>query len=179
MTKRTAMTTNGDLAFAHTGNHFVEFFSKAGSLRVDKNTKDGKDEILALFTNAFHADRLMALRLMFWVRGIREGGAGNRDAFRTCLRWLGKNEPEIASANVHLVPKYGRWDDLESLYGTAAEDSAVSLWAGAIRNQDRLACKWACRRDGRLARHLRLTPKQFRQLVVAGSDTVEQKMCAQ
>lgn len=176
MAKRTARTTNGDLAYSHTGSHFTEFFSKAGSLRAP----DGKPnrDLINLFNEAFKADRMLALRLMFWSRGFREGGAGNRSGFRCILNWLAKNEPDIAIANVHFIPKYGRWDDLYALYGTEAEEAALSLWAGAIRNQDRLACKWADRKDRKLGSYMRLCPKAFRQMVVAGSNTVEQLMCA-
>jgi hypothetical protein len=58
----------------------------------------------------------------------------------------------------------------------------MEFWAMAIRNGNGLAAKWAPRK-GAEAAELRntmgLSPKMYRKMIVAGSNTVEQKMCAQ
>lgn len=73
----------------------------------------------------------------------------------------------------------GRWDDLEALYGTPLERDALRLWAGAIKEGNGLAAKWADRQDNKLRKYMKLTPKGFRDLVVENTKVVEQQMCAQ
>ncbi len=105
-------------------------------------------------------------------------GAGNRSAFRACLRWVAETYPEWIQSNVSLIPHYGRWDDLEALYGTPCERDALRIWSEAIKEKHGLACKWADRKDNKLRAYMKLTPKVYRKMVVSGTDVVEQKMCS-
>jgi hypothetical protein len=110
-------------------------------------------------------------------------GAGNRQGFRDIIQWLGDNETEWVAANIHLIPMYGRWDDLMALYGTAAEPFALELWADAIQSDDAsvtpLACKWADRQDSKLRKACGLGPKEFRKLVSEKTGwVVEKSMCS-
>ena len=56
---------------------------------------------------------------MFWCRDIR-GGQGERAVFKALLKYLVKQNINLATRLIKLVPEYGRWDDLLVL-----EDSAV------------------------------------------------------
>jgi hypothetical protein len=105
-------------------------------------------------------------------------GAGNRSAFRACINWLATNYPDWVVANIALIPEYGRWDDLESLYGTPCERDALRLWSKNIKEGQGLACKWAGRKDNKLRAYMKMTPKDYRQMVVRGTNVVEQQMCA-
>jgi len=49
--------------------------------------------------------------LAFYIRDCR-GGKGERWLGRRCLIWLFINEPSFFSKVAHLIPEYGRWDDL-------------------------------------------------------------------
>ena len=178
MATKTHRGHNGDLCLEHSGNTLVEFFSKAGSLFEKKGTfYDGEAKALDLFKPAFQSDRLVAMKLLFWLRDIR-GGSGNKSGFRSCLNWLAQNYPEWVSANITMIPECGRWDDLESLYGTPCERDALRLWSKNIKEGHGLACKWAGRKDNKLRAYMQLPPKEYRQMVVRGTNVVEQQMCA-
>ena len=72
------------LAFAgvETGAKVVDLFYKIGASR-------GKN-ITPLFEKAYQADRVLALRTLFWARDIR-GGAGERQIFRDLLLFIEAN----------------------------------------------------------------------------------------
>ena len=53
--------------------------------------------------------------LAFHIRDCR-GGKGERDLGRLILRWLLINHPCKFSKIFHLIPEYGRWDDLLYLF---------------------------------------------------------------
>jgi hypothetical protein len=140
-------TNEGAFAFEHSLDHCLEFFSKAGSLYENKtHFYDNNESALSLFQKAYISDKETSLKLLFWLRNCR-GGAGNRSAFRSIIKWLGINDPETLNKNIPLIPKYGRWDDLRSLYKTKSHKIAVEFWAEALRNKDILAAKWADRTD--------------------------------
>ena len=109
-------TENGAKAKNTSGDACLDFFSTAGSVR------DASDERkYSLFINAFNEDPLSALRILFYVRDVR-GGLGERYTFRTILHEAAKKHPEAIRPNLHLIPEYGRWDDLYSLIDTKCED---------------------------------------------------------
>lgn len=178
MSKMTATTANGDMCFEHSGDLFVEFFSKAGSL-FTKKTKTYYEEssALELFKPCWYANKEMAMKLLMWVRNCR-GGAGNRSGFTSILTWIANEDPEWIIANIDMVPKYGRYKDLLALYGTSVERYALKLWATKIKEMDGLACKWAGRQDNKLRAYMKMTPKDYRQWVVKYTSVVEQKMCS-
>ena len=178
---------NGDFAYSNTGDPLVEFFSKAGSvLKRGKNRPyygDNKPcEPMDLFIDAFATDELKAFKLAMWLRDCR-GGAGVRGGFRDILVWLSITYPSWVNANIHLVPLYGRWDDLIVLMGTTCEDTAIELWVDAIKKQDGLACKWAPREKSdkatfhKLRKKLKLSPGDFRKTISTGTNVVETAMC--
>jgi len=141
-------TNENSMQYEHSLDHCVEFFSKAGSLYDNHSTSfyENKEDVLDLFINSWIHNKEITFKLLLWLRSIR-GGAGNRSGFRKCLKWLGDNEPVWVRNNIELIPEYGRWDDLRSLFNTACEAEAVDVWFTAIYNGNILAAKWAKRTD--------------------------------
>lgn len=109
------LTENGAYALNTTGGRLLDFFSVAGALR-------GQDPIRVqrLFADAFAEDPLGALRTLFYLRDVR-GGLGERSTFRLLIRYAAEHYPREMGEVVHLIPEYGRWDDLYVLIGTPAE----------------------------------------------------------
>lgn len=101
-------TENGANTFSTSLNCNVDFFGMASSMR------HRADDALHLFQKAFHEDKLLALRNLFYLRDIR-GGQGERMIFRECFNWLihsGGILRKDRDLLFSLVPEYGRWDDL-------------------------------------------------------------------
>lgn len=98
-------TENGANTFIRSGSSLLDFYAQAGAMRKIP------EEALALFKRAFSEDRLIATKLLFYLRDVR-GGQGERTLFRNCLEWLGTDVPEVFDNIVKYVSVYGRWDDL-------------------------------------------------------------------
>lgn len=170
-------TTNGMAAVKRSGNACVDLFYKIGALR-------NQDPIPA-FVAAFAEDQELAIRILLWSRDVR-GGAGERDTFRTILRYLCVRNPETVYSMIPNIPEVGRWDDLSTIILSADKelrDYTAHFWMSAIVNdKNQLAAKWAPRK-GPVAAILRkawsgLTPKQYRKILVSNTNVVETPMCA-
>lgn len=61
------------------------------------------------------------LAIAFYIRG----GRGERKIFRDIMRIILKEKPELASAVIPRIPKYGRWDDVWSLMGLSDEVDSI------------------------------------------------------
>ncbi len=116
----TAYTANGAVSNASTMSDCLDFFATAGALR---NASD--EEITARFIRAFAEDRDIAMKTLFFARDIR-GGLGERRAFRVIIRYLADNYPDTVRKNIANIAKYGRYDDILSLIGTASEAEAIT-----------------------------------------------------
>lgn len=72
------------------------------------------------------------LKALFYLRDIKRG-SGRRLQFRSVLyKWLSLRHPDVLSANIHLIPVFGRWDDLFFVQG----DLGIRYFANRLR-QDR------------------------------------------
>lgn len=167
-------TLNGGVTNSSSLNSNVDLFFLGGASR-------GKD-IGPTFVKAFVEDSEVAVRILQWIRDAR-GGAGERGTFRSLFGYLLKNEPEIASRVLVKVPEIGRWDDVLEAFGSPLEREALRMIAFALNDvKDGLCAKWMPRQGeqaNKIRSYMRLTPKQYRKLLVGLSNTVEQKMCAQ
>lgn len=167
-----SLTANGMLTNASSLNPCVDLFFAIGSSR-------GKDLSLQ-FERAYLADASVAMRILFWARDIR-GGAGERDTFRKLMQHMESCHPVILDKVLHLVPEYGRWDDLLVFRTQAVQVKAYSLINQALRAGNGLAAKWVPRK-GPIAKALREymneTPKGYRKLIVNLTKVVETQMCA-
>lgn len=115
-------TENGALTNVSTLDSIVDFYFKAPALR--RETDDNR--ILQIFVNAFEQNKQEALRLLFWLRDVREG-AGERRTFRVILKYLGNVEKDWICRNLDFIPKYGRYDDLLCLLETKCRDAVITF----------------------------------------------------
>jgi len=104
VTNRTR-TENEAAAHLTTLSGVLDFFALGGALRGRPS------EFARLFEAAYQEDPLTALRTLFYIRDVR-GGQGERNLFRVGLRRLVDIDVATFEKNLHLVPEYGRWDDL-------------------------------------------------------------------
>jgi hypothetical protein len=102
-------------------NALLNFYAKAGFLREEKN-----EEIINIFMEAYENDPVSAMKLLFYTRD-KEEGLGERRVFRIILNQLGKINSSYLKVNINLVPIFGRWDDLYSLFDTALQGDAIRL----------------------------------------------------
>jgi len=172
-------TKENGIQYEFSLDHALEFFSKAGSLFIGRQSfYQDEESALSLFQKSWVVEKEISMKLLFWLRDCR-GGAGNRSGFRECINWLASDSPEWVEANIHLVPVHGRWDDLRALFGTPCESEAARLWANALLNKEVLAAKWADRKDKPLRHQLHMNEKFFRKLLasIRKNHIVEHKMC--
>lgn len=174
---------NGMPTFEDTGNELVNLFGTIGGYR-GRPEKD----IIKIFQASFVKYPEPTLKLLFHLRDIR-GGMGERRIFRVLLEWMGSNYPKIIRQYLHLVPEYGRWDDLfcflDDIYDKTELQKDVSfLLLTAILDDDKLAAKWTPRENkkyGNIAKKLRnlwqISPKDYRLLLSGKTNVVETLMC--
>jgi len=170
--ENTTTTTNGDKAYVSTCSKVLDFFSKAGSMRNTDSTES--------FTSAYQENPLLALKSLLWVRDIR-GGAGERKVFRDNLSNL-LNNNQVPNTFLDKIPEVGRWDDLFVCFGTKYQDYALGMIKTALEQHNSLCAKWMPRKGKEaetIRKYLKLTPKQYRKLLVGLTQVVETKMCSQ
>lgn len=165
-------TENGMKSRQFTADACVDLFFKAGAMR-------GQD-IIPAFTAAFVEDKNLTLRIVQWLRDVRDG-AGERQSFRNILKHLEKTDPNTAASLLHKVPELGRWDDLLVLEHITLKTAAYSMIKNALEAGNGLCAKWMPRK-GALANELRnsfgWTPKFYRKRLVELTKVVETQMCA-
>ena len=118
-------TENGATARNTTGDARLDLFATIGSLR-----RADPERIELLFAEAYQADPLFALKILFYARDIREG-LGERRVFRILLQYLAEYHPQAVIANLDLIGVFGRFDDWYCLIGTGVEDE---MWS-AMKQQ--------------------------------------------
>ena len=119
-----AFTENGDKAYLSTGSYCLDYFSIIGGMRY--NYQDS----INLFLQAYYENPKLALKLLFFVRDIKEG-LGERNIFRCTFNMLSNMYPEVCKQLIKYIPMYGRYDDLLSCYDTPIRKDIVDL----IKNQ--------------------------------------------
>lgn len=175
MNTGTALTANGAVTNKTTFSKCLDLFNIIGSAR-------GKN-LISEFDEAFRENPELAIRMLQWVRDCR-GGCGERELFRSILRHLASNKKTVEIAVVVLakVPALGYWKDLIKLYDVDSLRPHINdMVAVALAAEDGLCAKYMPRKGkeaAMLAKAFGLTQKEWRQLVVHLSNTVEQKMCA-
>lgn len=168
------VTTNGATAYKSTNSTVLDFFGKAASMRGTDTSQ--------LFEKALASNPEMAIRALLWLRDVR-GGAGERKAFRDNLNSAMNSFADDAFRKrfVSKVVEVGRWDDLFSLFDTNHERIALLEIQKGLGIADSLCAKWMPRKGlnaEKIRKHLKLTPKQYRKLLVGLTEVVETKMCS-
>jgi hypothetical protein len=114
-------TEKGALTNKSTLSSVLDWFGAGGALR----TRTPQD-IQNLFSRAFAEDQLLATKILFYFRDVREG-QGERNTFRILIKWLAENYPDVVRKNLENIPFYGRYDDLFVLFDTPIEKDMVEF----------------------------------------------------
>ena len=120
-------TSNGAFAYRSTKSHVLDLFSMGGAFR---NRSD--EEVKSLFSKAFNENQLLAMRTLFYLRDINQG-QGERRFFRLVLEDLALHSPDVLRKNLHLIPQFGRYDDLWVLLETNLKDDVIELIKSQLR----------------------------------------------
>lgn len=174
--KPTTRTTNGMAAYTTSSSPLVDLFNAIGSSR-------GVD-VADFFYAAMEADADKAIRILLWSRDVLLG-AGEREQFRGLLKIVEEYSLETATKLIPKIPEIGRWDDMFYFQNPVMQSLVFDYYGRALKQGNALAAKWAPREKSAkreiayaFRKHLKLTPKQYRKLLVSSTDVVENKMCA-
>ena len=169
-------TRNGAVTHSTSQSQLVDLFFIAGTL-----IWQDPQNYMQKWYWAYWEDKELAMRLLFWMRDVR-WWAGVRDAFNYIYNQLTFEEKEHFAK---YIPEYGRWKDLFEL---AEQDFEPFGWLIVyyLDNWPKLSdfwlfCKWFPRKwdlFNKVRKELWIKPWKLRQIIVKGSNTVEQKMSA-
>ena len=116
-------TANGAISNASSGSAIVDFFFHGAAMRNEPN----EQRIINLFNNAFEENPDYAIRILFYIRDVR-GGQGERRVFRIILKNFVNSNPDWVVDHLHLIPEYGRWDDMfELIYNSKISEEVVAF----------------------------------------------------
>ena len=160
-------TTNGAITNQTSGKECLDLFQRIGNMRHRDRL-----HILEEFETAYQENTELATQVLFWARAARIG-SGERKTFHTILSEIGETSPDFISDNAKTIAELGYWKDLVPYLHIP---SVVAVFAQAIRDKDRLACKWAPRKCAVLRDELNMTNKEYRKWLKKHSETVEQTM---
>ena len=99
----------------------INFYAKAGFLRYEKD-----EVIINIFMDAYNENPKQAMKLLFYLRD-KEKGLGERRVFRVIIKHLASMNSSYLASSIDLIPVYGRWDDLYSLFDTYLQGEAIAL----------------------------------------------------
>lgn len=108
-------TENGAYALSTTGDKLLDLYGSIGGMRDAEDTR-----LYSMFEDAIKEDKLLATKLMFYVRDVREG-LGERKLGRKLMFYAATFHPEMLDENIGMMGEYGRFDDFYSIIGTALE----------------------------------------------------------
>ena len=107
-----AYTANGAVTNRTSLSECLDYFGLAGALRSDP------DKAVSLFINAYAENPDAAMKILFYLRDIRQG-QGERRHFRKVWDWIMKPHMTISQGQISdtritafQIPEFGRWDDL-------------------------------------------------------------------
>lgn len=122
-----SITENGAVGFKTTGKALLDLNFAMGGLR-------GKSEkAKSMFEKAYEENPILAVKWLFYARDARQG-MGERDTTRSMMSWLQWKHPEVLRKVIHLLPEYGRWDDVVYLMEFSnIRDDAVNLIAKQLK----------------------------------------------
>jgi hypothetical protein len=169
---RTTRTENGMKARATSDSAVLDLFGRAGSSR-------GVD-LSSLFHKSYVEDKDLTTRLLLWLRDIREG-AGERQQFRSLIQELDSVDPEQSRRLISKIPELGRWDDLLYFKNPKTRKEAFDFIYKGLMDGNSLCAKWMPRKGPiavELTQHFKMTPRQYRKMLVRLSKVVETDMCA-
>ena len=193
-----SVTENGAVGLRTTGKALLDCNFALSSMR-----NMSPDEIWNKFLLAYNETPVLAIIWLFFARDVREG-CGERRTFRVIFERFCSENPDDAIKLLHLIPFYGRWDDVvEVVFGHVpckVRDEAIELLRMQIQSDILMANtkqpvsilgKWmpsgntSSKETRRRAEFLRnafgWTPKQYRKNLAGlrkRIKVVEQQMSA-
>lgn len=123
-----SVTENGATGYRTTGRSLLDLNFAVASLR-----NASVNEIANRFIKAFFEDKMTAMKWLFFARDVR-GGLGERRLFRAVMVPMANKFPVYITLVLHLVPEYGRWDDLWCLLDTPVGDKVIELVARQLHD---------------------------------------------
>lgn len=97
-------------------------------LESSKTLRNKSDsEIIDCFIPTLTYNKLLAIKSLFYIRD-KVFGLGERRIFKVLINYLAFNERDILSKNIHLIYKYGRWDDYYALFYTPLEIEVIEIF---------------------------------------------------
>lgn len=169
-------TENGAVAYKSTKSAVLDLFAQGGAMRQSSDS-----DVQATFSKAFAEDATLALKTLFYLRDITQG-QGERRIFRLALSHLARHNQQALAKNLHLVPEFGRWDDLWVLLDTSLKSNVIELvitqlQKDVLSKNPSLLGKWLPSENAssyqtkKYARIIReavgTTPKKYRKLLSA------------
>ena len=189
----TTLTENGGRALSTTGDKLLNLFAVLGALRSRPT------DVIDKFDAAFRENADLATKMAFYGRDVR-GGLGERAVGRLMLRELTLLYPEVVTANLKNIVKFGRYDDLFVLFDTPVETDMIEFVKKYLvldkRHMDKygnvsLLAKWMPSINAssehtkalahRFVKALNTTPREYRKTLSALRkyiDVTEVKMSA-
>ena len=181
-----AFTANGGVTHSTSLSACLDYFFVAGATRG----MNGSD-IIDVFVKAYNENPTVACAILFWARDVR-GGSGERNGFRIIMSYLANSSKHrvLFSKLLSLIPEYGYWKDV---FLIATPDNKVVLdfvtsalqneWLSFIKKETSISLlakyfprkgKWFSKTHYALS----VSPKGLRKILVALTNVVESKMCA-
>lgn len=85
-----------------------------------------------ILKEALEEDSISTIKLLFYTRDI-EYGLGKRELFKDAIKYIGLNYSNNIEGYISSIPKYGRWDDLYSLFDTPCESKVIDIFKNQIK----------------------------------------------
>lgn len=170
-----ALTANGAMTHSTSLSACLDLFFIAGASRRMQDS-----DIIVMFERARAENKNLAYKILFWARDAR-GGAGEKRFFQVVMEHVSKVYPDDYAQLAIFIPEFGYWKDVFAIE-TPNEDNLNwmehQLKESANAN---LLAKWFPRRGQwftAMHRYLKMTPKEFRKMLVSMTKVVETQMCA-
>ena len=173
MRQKDALTANGALTNSTSLNEVVDMFFLAGASR-----KMSEQNIINVFVKAYNEDPNLTVKCLFWARDVR-GGAGERRFFQIIMNYISSKDNKNFINLLGHTPEFGYWKDVFAL---TTPNKVLMTWVEEELNKENsgLLAKWFPRRGvwfSSMHKFLRMTPKEFRKMIVEKTKVVETAMC--
>lgn len=121
-------TENGSVGYKTSSSKLVDLNFSIPSMRENPNFE--------LFRQSYKEEPQLTLKWLLYLRDIREG-VGERETFRTFVRFLCEIDEEVGKRFIEEVPieEYGRWDDIIDLLFTCKSYKIWNVIIEKIRTQ--------------------------------------------
>lgn len=178
-------TENGAATFKSSCNNTLDLFAMGGALRSRT-----PEDIQEMVEKAYTENAEDALKVLCYLRDIRNGGQGEKRTWKIALRYLVNKHMVNVDAAIKACVELGSWNDVFDVftlneYGpivkkqftedvNSGNPTLLEKWMPSIGGKDNTKAE-------KLAKYLGLTPKQYRKTLSAARaklKIVEQKMCA-